>query len=222
MKKIKIFLLLGMVILIVAVLTELKFGWWEKYGLGKKNENEVEEIMTKISEILIVPEEIPSVATVTDKELLADQAFFNKAEDGDKLLIFANANLAILYRPSIEKIVEISQISAVNNPQIISAPTEEKTGEIKIKIALYNGNGQAGIASRLEADIINKIEDFEVVEKRDAVNNYDKSQIVNISGNYGEVAMSLAQQLGGEVVQMPEGENKPDADLLIIVGKNWP
>jgi len=199
----------------------VRFSLWEKINFGKNNDNEVEIIMAQISERLVVPEEIPTVATVTDKKLLADQVFFQKAEDGDKLLIFANANLAILYRPSIKKIVEISQISAVNSPQIKPVPTEEVVKE-KIKVAIYNGNGEVGVATKFEREIIDKLDYFEVVKKTDAKNNYDKSQIINISDQFSEIATTLVESLDGELVEMPEGEVAPEADILIIVGKNWP
>ena len=85
--------------------------------------NEVKEVTDKLSKIYTLPEgEEPQVATVLDKEKLKDQAFFAKAENGDKVIIYTKSQVAILYRPSENKIVNISPVS-LSEPQ--PTPTEE-------------------------------------------------------------------------------------------------
>jgi len=75
-------------------------------------------LLKKIGLIIELPAgEEPTVATITDKTKLADQAFFAPAENGDMVLIYANAKKAYLYRPSANKIIDVSP---VNFP----APTE--------------------------------------------------------------------------------------------------
>lgn len=227
MKKNKIiFLFIELLILCVGGFLIYKAGLINKINIFKKKENEVETIMKRISEVFLLPSEIPTVATISDKEKLKGQAFFDKAENGDKLLLFTNSNLAILYRPSIGKIIEISQISVANNPTIEAEPTAVPTTavvkeELKIKVALYNGSQKTGQTTKFEKEILDKIGDFEVIKKADAKNDYEKSLVIDISGNYSEVAKSLAQSIGGEISPLPEGEPKIEADLLVIIGENW-
>ena len=72
---------------------------------------EIIEIIEVISQLMDLPEgETPTVATVSDKEKLKDQQFFAAAENGDKVLIYSNARKAILYRPSIDRIIEVAPI----------------------------------------------------------------------------------------------------------------
>ncbi len=76
-----------------------------------------DQIIAEVAAITeLPPGETPQVATVSDKTKLADQPFFKKAENGDVILIYTQAQKAILYRPSIKKIIDIS-------PIFVSSPT---------------------------------------------------------------------------------------------------
>lgn len=73
-------------------------------------EQEADNLVSELGKFIMLPDERPSVALVTDKSQLSNQAFFNNAENGDKVLIFLKAKKAIIYRPSNKKIVEIGPI----------------------------------------------------------------------------------------------------------------
>lgn len=91
---------------------------------------EVKSLVDKVSRLYLVPQnEEPTVATVSDPQILKEQSFFTLAEKGDKVLIFTRASKAVLYRPSIDKIIEIAPIK--NNPLSVNKEDaklpEEKT-----------------------------------------------------------------------------------------------
>lgn len=72
---------------------------------------ETKSLVEKIGKLIELPkDELPTVATVANKLDLPPQPFYQKAEDGDMLLIFFKAEKAILYRPSQNKIIEVSTI----------------------------------------------------------------------------------------------------------------
>lgn len=74
--------------------------------------NESIEIVRKISKIMILPEnETPTIATVSDPLALKNQVFFVNSQKGDKVLIYTQARKAILYRPTQDKIVEVTSLS---------------------------------------------------------------------------------------------------------------
>ena len=79
----------------------------------KVAEEEIKEIVEKVSKHMILPEgEIPTAAVVSDPDILKkDQPFFNNAKKGDRVLIYANALKAILYNPELDKIVEVSPLN---------------------------------------------------------------------------------------------------------------
>ena len=84
---------------------------------------EVQRIVGEVGKLYALPEgEEPSVATVSDKSKLADQPFFAKAENGDVTLIYANAKLAILYRPTTKQIVNVSAVTIDNTTPAATPP----------------------------------------------------------------------------------------------------
>lgn len=70
------------------------------------------EILAKLSLLVTLPtDEKPTIATVTDLAQLNGQALFAKAQLGDKVIIYAKAKRAILYRPAENKIIEVAPLN---------------------------------------------------------------------------------------------------------------
>lgn len=92
---------------------------------GSKAKDEVEsaDVIKDVAKLYILPaNEKPTVAAIKDKSKLSGQPFFDKAEDGDYLLVYNNAKLALVYRKSANKLVTVSPI----NP---NAATESTNGQ---------------------------------------------------------------------------------------------
>jgi len=87
--------------------------------------NEIAAIVSKISKSMDLPSEEPTLATVLEADKLREQPFFSKAENGDKVLIYTQAKKAILYRPSQNKIIDVSPLSLSNttDPSALDTPT---------------------------------------------------------------------------------------------------
>ena len=74
--------------------------------------SEAQQMIDKIGKLITLPtDEQPAVATVTDLSQLKSQPFFANALVGDKVLIYAKAKEAILYRPSTDKIIEVAPVT---------------------------------------------------------------------------------------------------------------
>jgi hypothetical protein len=65
--------------------------------------------------ILLPTNEAPALATVTDKAKLTSP-FLKKADNGDKVLIYQQNHIAIIYRPSIDRIVAVGPVTIDNPP----------------------------------------------------------------------------------------------------------
>ena len=78
--------------------------------------NEATELARKIGKVADLPtNERPTVATVSDKEKLQTQPFFERVKNGDKVLVYTKSGRAVLYRPSTNLIIEYAPINLSNN-----------------------------------------------------------------------------------------------------------
>lgn len=76
-----------------------------------------------VSKLVELPEgQVPTVATVEDPEVLKKQGLFPTAQKGDIVLVYPEEKKAILYRPSTNKVIEISVVNITNEE-----PTKENT-----------------------------------------------------------------------------------------------
>lgn len=75
-------------------------------------EDEAEQLVGEVSRLIELPsDETPTIATVTDSTKVKDKAFFANAQNGDKVLLYAKASKAVLYRPSTHKLIEVSVLN---------------------------------------------------------------------------------------------------------------
>jgi len=201
---------------------------------GKAAQKEIDDLVKKVGKIFMLPsDETPTVATVSDEEKLSGEAFFAKAKNGDKILIYTTAKKAILYRPSINKVIEVAPVTAektvsptvkpktkTKNITPTVAPTVKKTAEA-IKVAIYNGTMVKGLTSKYQALLMDVFTDIEVVKRADAKGEYEESVLVNISGLSDDQIEIITGGLELEVGKLPRGESKPKGvDLLIILGED--
>ncbi len=83
-------------------------------------QDEVVKVVAQVGKLMVLPtDEQPTVASVTDPEKLKGQDFFINAKTGDKVLIYQNNRKAILYSPTLNKILEVSPIN-LNTGQTVS------------------------------------------------------------------------------------------------------
>lgn len=90
--------------------------------------DETAQLTAKISNLIELPtDETPTVATVTDVSKVQDKPFFTRAQNGDKVLLYAKSGKALLYRPATNKLIEVSTLNLEADQQAATpAPAPKK------------------------------------------------------------------------------------------------
>lgn len=216
--------------LLVLAVTIAGYFYYQYHNTQQERDiKEITDLTKTIGAFMELPvDETPTLATVTDKEKLAGQPFFQKAENGDKVLIYTSNGRAILYRPSTKKIVDVTMVNVkppetapAPEPAVTPTPTESTpiTQATVPTIALYNGSTKIGVTNTLEEEIKTKFPEVAVTIKDKAVkNDYPASLVIDVSGKNADLAKKLADSIGGTVGPLPAGEAAPATDILVIVG----
>ncbi len=211
-------------------------------------QDEIKAITDKIGSFMELPLDTPTLATVLDKEKLQGQAFFANAQNGDKVLIYSKTQKAILWRPTTAKVIEVASLSMGSQDANIANTQNQKTPEQatsanqdsataqtqkqtevaapdkqtstqteKVNVAIYNGTNTKGLAATL-AEKISAVGNIQVIKKANATGTYVNTTVIDLSGKNLQKAQEIADTVSGEVGDLPSGETRPDADILVIGG----
>jgi hypothetical protein len=169
----------------------------------KIQQAQTDEYIKAVGKLYSLPKnEKPDVATVKDKEALKKQyPFFDQAENGDVVLIYKDAKLAILYRPSTKQLVKVGPVNIESGVSIRVVGKEADRGAVEKKLsdnqlAFSKGDPKTAVAG---------------------------ITVVDVKGTNTEQAKKLAEIVGGQVGTLPPGEDKPtDVDLIVFVGTPTP
>lgn len=191
------------------------------------DQRELAKLVERVGEHILLPQgEQATIATVSDVTKLRDQQFFAQADNGDKVLIYSKAKKAILYRPSLDKVIEVGPvIDGTPQAKVAGAKTtiSPSPTPVAVTVALYNGTTTSGLTLKGEEDLesIISIKADVVARENAARSNYEQSVIIDTTGKYPDIAKELAQAYKGKVSPLPQGEATPSADLLIILGSSY-
>lgn len=129
-KKSKLPLTLAITLIIILTAVAGFFFWkWQTAEANPAAEAQAasQRIIQKVGKLYALPSgEEPTVALVQDKEKLKDQSFFEKAQNGDHLLMYSKAKLALIYREKDNKLINVGPIS-INNTNDESQQDKSKT-----------------------------------------------------------------------------------------------
>ena len=213
--------------LILFLLAALAFVWaYNNYKESQKviqdlksNQNQItqdkkEELINKVKEHMILPEENPAVITIKDPEKLAKkEKFFNKAKSGDTLLLYNSK--AILYRSESDKIVDVQPVTTAENEDGRRQIQENEQNQV-INVEVRNGGAEPGSASEL-GNSLDQQKIFNTVEVRDAVTTTYENNIL-VDNNEQKDITNLEQAVGIEAVsEFPANAVTSTADAVIFL-----
>jgi len=218
-------LLLFLVIFLLIITTAVSIYFYLQYQKTKSlltnpnitAQSELKKLIDDVGRHIELPkDEVPGMATVTDKNKLANQPFFSNAQNGDKVLIYQKNGQVILYRPSIDKIIKVSTVTGSSITPAVEADSKNE----EVKIAIYNGSDTNNFVEITEKQITDKFPQLKVVKKVNSGKVYLKTSVIDLKGNQENLVKKIADYLLGEVAFLPQGETTPEEDILLILGKN--
>lgn len=136
-EKLKRYLLTGFVVILILGFGVASIYFYTKYQksqqlLGDSTVaagEDTRKIVAAVGKLMELPTgEEPTVATVTNVEQLRSQDFFKRAQNGDNVIIYEKAGKAILYRSSVNKIIDVSPVQINPNVATGSAKTADPLG----------------------------------------------------------------------------------------------
>ena len=230
-KKQLIFPLIAGMLAVIAFVPALYF--YREYTNTKKTLETTKSEMAKTGNafitdlrlVMLLPDEEPTIATVDDVEKVKMNAFFTNAETGDKVVIFKSMKKAILYRPSIKKIIDMAPVnvasaSSKSVSESITPTPEQKLTVGSYQFILYNGTTKVGLTKGYTTVVEEKVAGAKVIDTDNAAkNDYQTSLLVDLKGTRGGDAAIIAKSLGLTVSPLPAGETaSQSADFLVILG----
>lgn len=180
----------------------------------KASQEEIKRLTTAVGKHMLLPtNETPTIGTITDIKKLKGQTFFDKAKNGDKILIYTNTKEAILYSPSKDIILGVAPIT-IGGQQ----PSQTSIAHL----GLRNGTDSSGLLYKVEADIQRAFPGANVVLKDQAKRtDYLTTIVIPLSDAANGAASELAKAFNATVSTLPATEPKPSGvDILVILGKD--
>jgi heme/copper-type cytochrome/quinol oxidase subunit 2 len=219
--------LIGVAVVVLAVIPSIYF--YRQYSQAQKRLSnpsqfageEVKNLVVTVGKLMTLPgDETPTVATVNDKEKLKNQPFFAHAENGDKVLIYTTSKKAILFRPTLNKIIDVAPVNIGGGAQATATASAQTTpASATVTFELLNGTTVVGMTKSYETALLAKVKNAKVTNRDNAKRtNYEKSLLVDVKGTQPADAKTLSTELGLELSPLPVGEATPTADFLIILG----
>ncbi|MGH7157711.1 MAG: hypothetical protein ACREGD_01340 [Candidatus Saccharimonadales bacterium] len=85
-----------------------------------------QRIVERVGQLYFLPpDEEPTVALIEDKSKLANQSFFIGVENGDYLLVYTKAKIALIYREEVNRLVNVGPVNTDQSQQ----PAGDVAGE---------------------------------------------------------------------------------------------
>ncbi len=99
-------------LLVVAIATSTLLFVKYRDALHDNPQREREHILTTIRTVVQLPKETPGFSTVIDVSKLTNPILKKRAQNGDRLIIFAKSKRLVIYRPATGKVIDMLTIQS--------------------------------------------------------------------------------------------------------------
>ncbi|MFZ1458608.1 MAG: hypothetical protein WAT17_01895 [Candidatus Saccharimonadales bacterium] len=171
--------------------------------------SELEEAKQQIGRHMVLPTgEEPTLAIVEDTASLSDAYLKQYAENGDRVLLYAKAGRAIIYRPSIDKIVMVAPVT------IDKAQAQSYNATIR----LLNGTTNGTVVDYAEQVLKAKYPNVVISKAQANRSNYTQSLVINQTEGKDELFVQLLDLFKAGQGVVPLGEDAGSSNMTILIG----
>ena len=222
------YLVVGVIVVIIILGIGTGYFYAKYNGLknnpSSANQATANKTISEVGKLYILPKgETPTVAKIVNINSLKGQAFFKDAEDGDQLLIYTKAQLAIIYRPSTNVIINAGPVVLNgSNGTTSSTPAGTTTVPSKPELFVLNASSVNGKASTTGSSISSKFGSQVTVSSTygNATVKETKTIVVAVTSSDASLASQIASYLGGTVGTLPAGQTAPaGANIVVLAGQ---
>ncbi|CAN5380344.1 hypothetical protein BH10PAT3_BH10PAT3_3080 [soil metagenome] len=178
-----------------------------------RSKQELINITSLVNKHMILPvSETPTLATITDREKLEKNSFlYQKGKDGDKVLIYVKASRVIIYRPSIDRVVDVGPVTV-----------DESIPEAKdATVIIQDSTDRPILVEKIKNKVQSQYSKAKVTVGESTVRkNYPNTIVIGMSDKKDHLVDSLASLIGAKRGILPLAELRPGSDLLIIIGQD--
>lgn len=223
----------GLVLLLIIVASIPAVYFYTEYQKAQQKltnptmaaKEELKSLIEKVGKLMILPEgETPTLATVSDVTKLKGNAFFERAQNGDKVLIFAKAKKAVLYRPSENKLVEVAPLEIADQQKAAQQPQPtagKKAPATPYNVVIFNGSPIAGLGGKYQGSIETNVDFVKVTDVLNAKKkDYPKTIVVDLTKKASKEELDrIAKTVNGTITNVAYTETAPKGtDIVVVIG----
>jgi hypothetical protein len=172
----------------------------------------LKEAKASVGRLMLLPtNEEPTIATVDDKTKLKDKFLAAHANNGDEVLIYTQNQLAIIYRPSIDKIAAVGTVTA-------DSALAESQG---VTMTVLDGANDPAKTQKIITQISTAYPSIKVTDGGQTNRqDFPTTIVIDNTKNKDYLIDELDGLIGGKRGVVPLGETQSVTDVMIIVGKD--
>ena len=179
---------------------------------SETKEDQAKRITERVSKLIDIPDETPSVAKVDDKTKLSDEVFFANAKNGDFVLIFKRAQKAVLYRESTNRIVNVGPVTIESKTATTAKPKAQEQSKPRIDVVAFEND-----SNQTKAKLETEIGETADISQVDSAEEFNDTIVLINNADLAELANQIAELTNGEVGAIPQGGQPSDADIVVYL-----
>ncbi len=232
-------LVIAVVAIVMLLVGAASYGYYfTDRGKELADQRDFDQTLKAVSKLYDLPEEVPVLATVTNKDELTSQSMFADAENGDKVLIYNQAKKVILYRPNTKKIINVATINATTpgaqaeiapeeavmpsappEEQPEASPSAQEVPTTPVTVVILNGTAISGLTQKVQQQLRDSGVNSTVLVRDNALRrDYEITIIIPLTPAGEAMAPEFEKSLSAKTGTLPEGERTRTTDIIIIAG----